>query len=98
VAPERGARHQQAANAKDGDGEEVHDQDGGARIQAGEQRHGAGGVPATQAQVVEARLPHLLVRLATLVAEDLQWTAHVTANGNHFCFLLEYFSWAEYTC
>lgn len=70
--PEGGARQQQAADAKDGDGKEVHDEDGGARVETGEQADGARAVPASQAQVVEAGLPHLLVRCAAPVAEHLR--------------------------
>mmetsp|Transcript_3062 Transcript_3062/g.7677 ORF Transcript_3062/g.7677 Transcript_3062/m.7677 type:complete len:264 (+) Transcript_3062:632-1423(+) len=68
---ERGARPQQAAHAVQRDHEEVHDQHRGARVEARQQRHGAGRVHAAKRQVVEARLPHLLVRLVARVAKHL---------------------------
>ena len=71
-APKGRPGHEQAADAEDGDRKEVHDEDGGPRVEAGQQRDGAGGVPAAQAQVVEAGAPHLLVRRAALVAEHLR--------------------------
>ncbi len=70
--PEGGARQQQAADAKDCDGKEVHDEDGGARVEAGQEADGARAVPAAQPQVVKARLSHLLMRRAAPVAEHLQ--------------------------
>ena len=69
--PEGWPRHQQPPNAKDGHCKEVHDQHGGAGTQAGQQRDGPLRIPASQAEIVEARLLHLLVRCVTRVAEHL---------------------------
>ncbi len=74
--PEGGARQQQATDTEDGDGKEMHNEDGGPRVEARQQADGARAVPAAQAQVVEASLPHLLVRCAAPIAEHLRTDHH----------------------
>lgn len=71
---EGGSGSEEAANPIQGNHEEVHDQQGGLWGQSRQQGNGAGRVNAPQLEVLEAGLPHLLMRCHTVVAEDLQLT------------------------
>ena len=71
-SPEGRSGHEQAADAKYGNGEEVHHEDRWPWVQARQKGHRSCGIPAAQAQVVEAGLPHLLMCCASLVAEHLR--------------------------